>query len=137
VDQAAVLLMDSTLPHTSERILRSLGENNIIALTFPAHTTNSFQTLDLVFFGSLKHLKATAAGEFWDDSANDHITKLIQAYEQTATSSTIRGSEDQRIIPQGGNDPGHHYSTIQDYGGGGHNEREPWFPGNVGAKCVR
>jgi hypothetical protein len=92
VDQSAVLLMDSALPHTSEHILRSLGENNIIALIFPAHTKNRFQALDLVFFGSLKHLKETAAGEFGDDSANDHITKLIQADEQTATSSTIRGS---------------------------------------------
>jgi hypothetical protein len=61
-------------------------------LKFPDQTTNLFLALDLVFFGSLKHLKATAAGEFGDDSANDHITKLIQAYEQTATSSTIRGS---------------------------------------------
>ena len=92
VHQAAVLLMDSALPHTSERILRILGENNIIALTFPAHTTNLFQALDLVFFGSLKHLKATAVGELGDDSASDHLTKLVQAYEQTATSSTIRGS---------------------------------------------
>jgi hypothetical protein len=90
VDQAVVLLMDSALPHTSECILRSLGENNIIALTFPAHTTNLFQALDLVFFRSLKHLKATASGEFVDNSANDNITKLIQAYEQTARSSTTR-----------------------------------------------
>jgi hypothetical protein len=92
VDQAAVLLMDSALPYTSERILRSLSENNTIALTVPDHTTNLFQVLDLVFFRSLKHLKAMAAGEFGDDSANDHITKLIQVYQQTATSSTIRRS---------------------------------------------
>jgi hypothetical protein len=40
------------------------------------------------------------------------------------------------IIPHGGNDPGHHHPTIQDYGGQGHNEGKPWFPGNVGAKRV-
>jgi hypothetical protein len=89
--QPAILLMDSALPHTSKRILRVLSENNVIALTFPAHITNLFEALDLVFFGSLKHLKATASGEFGDDSVNNHLTKLIQAYEQTATSSTIRG----------------------------------------------
>jgi hypothetical protein len=131
-DQPAILLIDSALPHTSERILRVLGENNIIAMTFPAHTTHLFQTLDLVFFGSLKHLKATATGEFGDDSVNNHLTKLIQAYEQTATSTTIR-----RIIPQGTNDHGHHHSTIQDCGGRSHNEGESWFRGNVGAKRVR
>jgi hypothetical protein len=84
--------MDSALPHTSERILRVLGENNVIALTFPAHTINLFQALDLVFFGSLKHLTVTATGELGDDSVNNHLTKLIQAYEQTVTSRTIRGS---------------------------------------------
>jgi hypothetical protein len=51
-----------------------------------------FQALDLVFFGVLKKLKASATGEFDDDSVSAQITKLIQAYEQTATSSTIRGS---------------------------------------------
>jgi hypothetical protein len=51
-----------------------------------------FQALDLVFFGLLKKLKASATGEFDDDSVKAQVTKLIQAYEQTATSSTIRGS---------------------------------------------
>jgi hypothetical protein len=60
-------------------------------LTFPAHTINLVLTLDLVFFGSLEHLKSTAAGKFGDDSVNEQITKMIQAYEQTATSGTIRG----------------------------------------------
>jgi hypothetical protein len=45
-----------------------------------------------VFFEALKHVKATITGEFHDDSVNDPITKIIQAYEQTTTSSTIRGS---------------------------------------------
>jgi hypothetical protein len=89
-DQPAVLLMDSVLQHMSEHILRILGENNIIALTFPTHTTNIFQTLDLVFFDNLKHLKATGASEFGDDFVNNHLIILIQAYEQTAMSSTIR-----------------------------------------------
>jgi tRNA(Ser,Leu) C12 N-acetylase TAN1 len=63
-----------------------------MAITFPARTTNLFQALDLVFFGALKKLKASATGEFDDDSVRAQVSKLIQAYEQTATSSTIRGS---------------------------------------------
>jgi hypothetical protein len=43
--ETAILLMDSALPHTSNRILRILGEKNIVAITFPAHTTNLFQAL--------------------------------------------------------------------------------------------
>jgi hypothetical protein len=48
--------------------------------------------LDLVFFGALKKLKPTAVGEFDDGSVNAQITQLLQAYEQAATSVTIRGS---------------------------------------------
>jgi hypothetical protein len=91
-NEPAVLLMDSALPHTSDRVKRILGENNIIAITFPAHTTNLFQALDLVFFGALKKLKPSARGEIGDESVEGAITKLLQAYEQTATSATIRGS---------------------------------------------
>jgi hypothetical protein len=91
-DQPAVLLMDSALPHVSERVRGILGENDVIAITFPAHTTNVFQALDLVFFGALKKLKATARGEIDDASADATILKLIQAYEQAAMSTTVRAS---------------------------------------------
>jgi hypothetical protein len=91
-NQPAILLMDSALPHVSERVLRLLGENMIKAVVFPAHTTNIFQALDLVFFSALKKLKETTTGEFDDDSVNEQITKLVHAYEQTATSMNIRGS---------------------------------------------
>jgi hypothetical protein len=87
-----LLLMDSPIPHTSERVRRPLGENSIIAIIFPAHTTNLFQALDLVFFGVLKKLKASATGEFDDDCVKGQVTKLIRAYEQTATSWTMRES---------------------------------------------
>jgi hypothetical protein len=39
----------------------------------------------------LKKLKAWATGEFDDDSVGAQISKLIQADEQTATLSTIKG----------------------------------------------
>jgi hypothetical protein len=84
--------MDSGRAHILDRVRRLLGENNIIVFTFPAYTTNLFQVLDLVFFGSLKRLKAMATGEFEDDSVNNHITTLLQTYEQTATSATIKRS---------------------------------------------
>jgi hypothetical protein len=69
-----------------------LGEENTVAITFPAHTTNLFQALDLVFFGALKKLKPIAVGEFDDGSVNPQIAQLRQAYKQAATSATIRRS---------------------------------------------
>jgi hypothetical protein len=57
-NEMTVLLMDSAVPHTSERVRRLFGENNSLAITFPAHTTMLFQALGLVFFGVLEKLKA-------------------------------------------------------------------------------
>ena len=59
----AVLLMDSVRAHVSNRILQVLGENQIIALTFPSHTSNLFQALDLGIFDQMKTLKKTAQGD--------------------------------------------------------------------------
>jgi hypothetical protein len=98
---------DSALPHTSKRVLRILVQNNLVAFTFSAHTTNLFQTVNFVLFcfvlfsflffsflvfDSLKYLKAITVSEFGHDSANDHLTKYIQVDEQTARSVTMRKS---------------------------------------------
>jgi hypothetical protein len=91
-NEPAVLLMDSACPHVSERVLKLLGQNRIIVLVFPAHTTNLFQALDLVFFWVLKKLKQTASGDYDEKTMNHQIFRLIQVYGQTATSLTIRGS---------------------------------------------
>jgi hypothetical protein len=89
-DQPVAFRIDSVLRYMSERVPRLLGRNHVIALTCPAHTMNLFQARDLVFFGALKHVKATATGAFHDEGVNDEVTTIVQAYEQTATSATIR-----------------------------------------------
>jgi hypothetical protein len=43
--ETAALLMDSAFPYVSARIIQKSGENNILAITFPAHTTNVLQAL--------------------------------------------------------------------------------------------
>jgi hypothetical protein len=77
----AILLMNSAFPHTYHCILQNLNENNIIVISCPAHTTNLFQALDLVFFGALRKLKVIVVDEFDDDSVNAQITELVQADE--------------------------------------------------------
>jgi hypothetical protein len=91
-NQSAVLLLDSCPAHTSERILEILGKNAILAVTFPAHTTNLFQGLDLVLFGVLKKKKQTEELDGDTSPAISQITKLLNAYECAATSSNIRGA---------------------------------------------
>jgi hypothetical protein len=84
--------MKSAIHHPSGRVRWILTENHIMAITFPPHRTNLFRALDLVIFGALTKLKASATGEFDGDSVKAQISKLIQTHEQTAASSTIRGS---------------------------------------------
>jgi hypothetical protein len=37
--ETALLLMDSAFPHLSALVLQIFGQNNLLAITFPAHTT--------------------------------------------------------------------------------------------------
>jgi hypothetical protein len=83
-------LIDSTSPHLSERALRLLGENGVLRVAFPAHTTNNFQTLNLVFLRALKKLKSSTVSDFGDDLVNKQIIDFAQASEQTATLMTLR-----------------------------------------------
>jgi hypothetical protein len=88
----AVLLMDSCPAHTSNRILQILGENSIMVITFPAHRTNLFQSLDLVLFGIVKKKKQTEDCEPDQIAILQQISRLLNAYESAATSTNIRSS---------------------------------------------
>jgi hypothetical protein len=47
----AFLMVDNCSSHVTGEIFRLLGENYVKIVTFPRHTTNVFQALDLSFFG--------------------------------------------------------------------------------------
>jgi hypothetical protein len=64
-------LRDSTPAHRSEHFLRVLGENPILAVSFPAHTAIILQATDLVFSSAIKKLKETVPVEFGDESMDD------------------------------------------------------------------
>jgi hypothetical protein len=46
-DESAVLLIGFALLHISDRVLRLLGEKNVVVFTFPAHITNRLQAWSL------------------------------------------------------------------------------------------
>jgi hypothetical protein len=74
--------MNSISADISERTLRLLAETKIIALVFPVHMTDLFQTLGLVLCGALKNKKEHLANEPDDASVHRRIWKLFRAYEQ-------------------------------------------------------
>jgi hypothetical protein len=85
-----ILFMDSFSVHISERNLGLRGDDKIIALIFLAHTINIFQALNPVFFAAMKNNKNSRMNQPKDSTVGGQIWKLIRAYEQTATSFTIR-----------------------------------------------
>ena len=90
--EKAVLMMDSASSHCSERILKKLAKHNILALTYPSHTSNLFQALDLVFFGVLKKNKSRIYLDSEENFFTNQLLEIIEAYETTSTSRTIRSS---------------------------------------------
>jgi hypothetical protein len=82
--------MDFAGAQLLKRILQLLGENRIVTLVFPAHTTNLFQALDLIFFGAMKNNKDSLVREPEIASAHGQIWKLIRTSEQRKMSFTIQ-----------------------------------------------
>jgi hypothetical protein len=82
--------VNSVEAHVSERNLRLPPENKILALVFPMRTSNLFQGLKFVFFVAMKNNKGQLANEPEAASIHGQIRKLVQAYEQIATSLAVR-----------------------------------------------
>jgi hypothetical protein len=57
------LLTDFAGSQLLKRNSQLLGQNRIIDLTFPAHTTHLFQALDLIFFGAMRNNKDSLVRE--------------------------------------------------------------------------
>jgi hypothetical protein len=89
-EELGVLLVDSVGAHVSQRNSRLLGENRIIASVFPAHTIDLFQALDRVSLSAMKKNKDSHANEPAVALVHGQVWKIGRAYEQTATSFTIR-----------------------------------------------
>jgi hypothetical protein len=84
--------MDLVLFHISERSLRPLDENDVLAMTFLIHMTSISGTFNLVFHDALTRLKSRTVDNFGDNSVNSQITRFVQGDEQTARLVAVHGS---------------------------------------------
>ena len=91
-NEKALIMMDSASCHCSSRILQLLAKKNILVLVYPSHTSNLFQALDLCFFGAMKKNKSNEMEVFSEKILINTILEVLQAYEKTATTQTIRNS---------------------------------------------
>jgi hypothetical protein len=79
--KCAVILMDLTSPHISERVQGFGGKSNH-GHHVPGADHNFFQALGFVLFGATKNIKKIVRDDFGDNSVRDQITELLQVYER-------------------------------------------------------
>ena len=91
-DSPGVLLIDNCTSHQCDEIYKVLANNNIRLITFPPHTTNLFQPLDLVTFGIFKQEKSQVRSKYKKGSQIDIINKNLIAMERATTSSNNRSA---------------------------------------------
>lgn len=84
--------MDNDAAHLSEEILILLAQNKVMVITFPAHTTNIFQILDLVLFCSLKKIKESEESDIDPKHAANFTDRLLHAFEKTMIHQNDRGA---------------------------------------------
>jgi hypothetical protein len=72
----AILLMDNCSLHTRPEVLEMLREHDVKVITFPPHTTQVFQALDLSLFGVLKRKLQYKLPLGNDDRSSRSFTRL-------------------------------------------------------------
>ena len=88
----AVLLIDNCPSHSDEELYRRLAEENIRVITFPPHTTNLFQPLDLVTFHVYKQEKSNMRSKYKKGSQIDLFCRNLVSMEKATHSSNNRNA---------------------------------------------
>ena len=88
----AVLLIDNCPLHTNEELYRRLALENIRVITFPPHTTNLFQPLDLVTFHVYKQEKSNMRSKYKKGSQIDLFYRNLVSMEKATHSSNNRNA---------------------------------------------
>lgn len=87
-----VLLIDNCPSHQCEELYKELANNNIRLITFPPHTTNLFQPLDLITFSQFKLEKSRIKSKYKKGTQIDLFHRNIAAMERATTSSNNRSA---------------------------------------------
>ena len=90
--KTAILLMDNCSIHTRPSVLLHLKEHNVKVITFPPHTTQIFQVLDLSLFGVLKRKTQYKLPLSNDNSTVKFIQKIFHSLKQTLIEDNVRNA---------------------------------------------
>jgi hypothetical protein len=91
-DEDAVLLMDNCPSHVGEHSLGLLRDAQVRVITWPPHTTQIFQELDLSLFGVLKRKTQYHWPFDNDDGTAAFLVKSYTVFKQTMVEPNIWGA---------------------------------------------
>jgi hypothetical protein len=89
-EKEAVVLMDNCFLHIQCDTLRSLGDHLVKVVTFPPHTSQIFQCLDLSLFGNLKKRMNSKLPLETDETRAGFIKRIFHAMKQTLVEDNVR-----------------------------------------------
>jgi hypothetical protein len=90
--KSAILSMDNCFIHTRPEVLMMLREHDVKVITFPPHTTQVFQALDLSLFGVLKSKVQSKLPLGNDDRVIAFIQKAFHSLKQTFVPNNVRNA---------------------------------------------
>jgi hypothetical protein len=88
----AILFMDNCPFHMRREVLKMLREHNVRVITFPPHTSQVFQALDLSLFGVLKRKLQYKLPLCNDDAVVMFIQKAFHSLKQTFVPDNVRNA---------------------------------------------
>jgi hypothetical protein len=87
-----ILLLDNCSIHTRSEVLATLREHNVKVITFPPHTTQIFQTLDLCLFVVFKRKMQYKLPFTNDNLTGNFIQSTFHALKQTFVPDNVKSA---------------------------------------------
>jgi hypothetical protein len=91
-NKPSILFCDNCRCHCSDEILKELANHGVLLITYPPHTSPSFQVPDVLLFGWLKAAKKHLTPSETLSSQLDDVMRVFRTDEIATTSTTIRSS---------------------------------------------
>jgi hypothetical protein len=91
-DKSAILLMNHCFIHTRPEVPATLRNHNVKVITFPPHTIQIFQTLDLCLFGVFKRKRQSKLPFANDNLTVNLIRNAFRALQQTFVRDNVRNA---------------------------------------------
>jgi hypothetical protein len=88
--KAVLFFVDNRACQCSEDMRTEFARHGVLVLSYPPHTSNLSQVLDLQLFGCLKSAEKYLPRNDHPSASINHIIRIFKAYETVTTSTIVR-----------------------------------------------